>query len=407
RYEKEIGMKFREEIARDLGNEITLAIEIPRAPTALETESREHIAAMFAIRDREATRVALNKLIAYAFGALGNGMAGNRNRRPGEQDGDDAQPPAQAEEKPKTDEQLRKEQEQREAMAKMLPRESYKKAEIISVVAFAIGILDDYVILADSSETIKRMIDAAENSTSMAREPNFTLALSGATAASGTRVYAAPKFFDESLTDFVKAWSVKAPGTSAAPPLNLPATLAGFVEADDRSIRLEAWTPVGVPGLFAFSAFSSKTESRASEHESEAWKTLKTLARVEKRYAADHGQRYATLDELIKYQKDHPRPATPDDRMTKEQIREMVIYSMELGALKAEKNNYRYALKLKPAGKGFEVTATPVKYGRDGRHSFFIDETGKLRRADKNGEPANASDEPANDRNDDDKEDDK
>jgi hypothetical protein len=48
---------------------------------------------------------------------------------------------------------------------------------------------------------------------------------------------------------------------------------------------------------------------------------------------------------------------------------------------------------LKPHGKGYEATATPIKYGRQGRKSFFIDETDKLRGADKQGAEATASDE--------------
>ena len=47
---------------------------------------------------------------------------------------------------------------------------------------------------------------------------------------------------------------------------------------------------------------------------------------------------------------------------------------------------------MKPGKKGYEAIATPVKYGRNGRHSFFVNESGEIRAADKKGETANASD---------------
>lgn len=44
----------------------------------------------------------------------------------------------------------------------------------------------------------------------------------------------------------------------------------------------------------------------------------------------------------------------------------------------------------------FYSTATPISYGKASRISFFIDETGVLRGADKNGQPADQNDPPIN-----------
>jgi len=43
-------------------------------------------------------------------------------------------------------------------------------------------------------------------------------------------------------------------------------------------------------------------------------------------------------------------------------------------------------------GSGFSLAATPVVYGKDGRRSFFLDSSGTLRAADKNGAVATAND---------------
>ena len=46
------------------------------------------------------------------------------------------------------------------------------------------------------------------------------------------------------------------------------------------------------------------------------------------------------------------------------------------------------------SGARFSITATPQSYRKTGRKSFYVDETGVIRGADKNGAPANADDPP-------------
>jgi hypothetical protein len=55
---------------------------------------------------------------------------------------------------------------------------------------------------------------------------------------------------------------------------------------------------------------------------------------------------------------------------------------------------YKIELVLKPYR--FELTATPVKYPITGRRSFFVDESRVIRAADRDGQPATASDPPIN-----------
>jgi hypothetical protein len=53
-----------------------------------------------------------------------------------------------------------------------------------------------------------------------------------------------------------------------------------------------------------------------------------------------------------------------------------------------------YEIKLTASGDHFEITATPTGYPKQGRRSFFIDETGVLRGADLGGKSATASTDP-------------
>ncbi|MFN7945963.1 MAG: hypothetical protein U0Z53_11465 [Blastocatellia bacterium] len=376
--EKKVGLKFREEIARCLSHEVTFTYEIP----ATSPEDKQtHLAAFIGLRDREAAKTAINKLAAYLIGSL-NSVVPSSDEEPGNA----------AQQKEKSDEELKKEQQQRLAIISLLPRESYKQAEIIRLDAFDIAYVEDYLVIADSADTIKRLIDTAENNDGIAREANFNAAMSGQPASAVSRVWFGPKYFDDMLSSFVRLWAARPPGSIAAAPLNLPATVAGFVESSDDSIRLEAFTPIGVAGMFAFDSLSDQVRAGTSRNEHDAQSLLRTAAVVQRRYAAQHQDQYATLDELIRFQQEHPVMNDTDGHKSPEEA-ENIAYRRDLHALRAGQNNYRYALKLRPDKKGFEATATPVSYGRNGRHSFFIDESGKLRRASKQGSPADASDE--------------
>ena len=59
-----------------------------------------------------------------------------------------------------------------------------------------------------------------------------------------------------------------------------------------------------------------------------------------------------------------------------------------------EKHGYK--IELIVSGTKFEATAVPLEYGKTGTMSFFIDESGVLRGADRGGAPASLADKPVN-----------
>jgi hypothetical protein len=359
RYEKEIGFKFREELAKDLGHEVTVAIGIPK-PNRPATESGENTgtAALIALRDREATRAALTKLIVYLMSSMGRSALAQGSEPP-------------PEDQPKSEEQLRREQEQRAALIAAMPREIYKRAEILPLFVLAIGFFDDYLVLADSAETIKQLVDTPELGTPITLDQNFRQAMVGQPSAVTTQVFIGPKYFDDLLGTFLKAWVARMPEDDASHSVSVPATLAAFIEGHERAIRLEAFSPIGIPAMIATSMVSDRVRAQATNNEMQTLAALRRVVAAEKNYAAKHEGRYATLDELAK-----TKPA-----------------DFDFARLKAEGQAYRYELKLKSNAAGYELTATPVRYGRQGRLSFFVDESGRIRRADKKGEPATAKDE--------------
>jgi hypothetical protein len=61
-----------------------------------------------------------------------------------------------------------------------------------------------------------------------------------------------------------------------------------------------------------------------------------------------------------------------------------------------EKYFYRFTITIVDRSENqparFEISAVPNRYGKSGKRSFFLDESGVVRGADRNGEPANSND---------------
>ncbi|MGH9870975.1 MAG: hypothetical protein ACRD9S_00640 [Pyrinomonadaceae bacterium] len=106
------------------------------------------------------------------------------------------------------------------------------------------------------------------------------------------------------------------------------------------------------------------------QNEAGTIKSLRTLFKAETTYKSTTGNGdYGTLEEL--------RKARMIDRVLAESHRYGYLFSI---------------ISEKPSS--FEITAVPRTYGRTGRRSFYMDETGVIRAADKNGDEATAADRP-------------
>ena len=117
----------------------------------------------------------------------------------------------------------------------------------------------------------------------------------------------------------------------------------------------------------------SPRRDRRSKSESTAVDLLRSIADAEQTYRERKG-RFASLEELRA---------------------EKALDEEALGLLEKNESGYKFAVAVSGAGDDarYYVTATPAEYGRWGRISYFVDETRKLRAADKKGDPASASDE--------------
>jgi type II secretory pathway pseudopilin PulG len=130
-------------------------------------------------------------------------------------------------------------------------------------------------------------------------------------------------------------------------------------------------------------------QSELEARERDAIAAVRKVANALKAYQRAYGNLPETLDQL--------GPA-PSDGASPE-----AAGLLDADLAKGLAGGYRLRYSIVPAtgegdisernrGAGFALAATPAVYGKDGRRSFFLDDTGVLRGSDKNGLVATADD---------------
>jgi hypothetical protein len=143
----------------------------------------------------------------------------------------------------------------------------------------------------------------------------------------------------------------------------------------DGGLLYELHVPKNLLSLMSVSGMISQQLAPMRAHEAMVGFELRGLAGRQSEFKEKHG-RYASFEELKaeakKDEADGPGGLTPYESRVE-----------------------GYEIKVSAAGDRFEATATPTGYPKQGRRSFYIDQTGVLRAADLGGRPATATTEPA------------
>lgn len=103
-------------------------------------------------------------------------------------------------------------------------------------------------------------------------------------------------------------------------------------------------------------------KTRIEVHEAEVKEMLQRIQLAQIAYSSQHNNTFADLPALI------AAALVPKDLEG------------------TESTGYRFNIKLTKAGKGYIVTAEPARYGRTGRLSFYMDQSG-IKSADVGGKP--------------------
>jgi hypothetical protein len=119
--------------------------------------------------------------------------------------------------------------------------------------------------------------------------------------------------------------------------------------------------------MFLIAGISGDTSSPMAGNEATTWGTIRAIGSAQSTFQSTEGAgRFGTLDELIK------AGLVPKDLT----------------------QGHGYKIDLTVSGTRYEITAVPLEYGKSGKLSFFLDESGVLRAGDHGGGPATISDKP-------------
>jgi len=248
--------------------------------------------------------------------------------------------------------------------------------EITSYGNLAYAFIDNYLMMAASPASIRRAIEARANHTTLASSHDFQSYTEWQPRAMIAQVYVSAAVLkglfpdrsqlndlkDEAAKEFLAryrfdpepiTYAASAEGMGAHYELRIP-----------KRLLMRIFSEMGAGALRA----------RITSNESRAKLYLRTLKERQERYRTKHG-RFGTLEEV-------------------EEMSVVAEWKGGEGTLSKWFDGIGYKLELSVTNSSYEVTATPVEYGKTGRLSFYTDQSGVVREGDHNGKPASSSDKP-------------
>jgi hypothetical protein len=154
-----------------------------------------------------------------------------------------------------------------------------------------------------------------------------------------------------------------------------PGAITYSLQRDGASLFHELHVPKNLLALMSVSPVVAQQTAKMRGNEAKAMSAIQILAMKEAEYKEGNG-RYATLEEM------KSKPTL-----------------MAIGRRGEAFNFYMaegYDIRLDASGDKFEITATPNGYPKQGRRSFYVDQTGVLRGGDTGGKPATSESDPVN-----------
>jgi hypothetical protein len=345
-FEKQLGIKIKEELLPVLGNELAVSIPV-------------------------------------------NSLTGSATSQPANQTPPKAQPPGE----PAPGEAAKKQPpspiiaialKDKEAARALLPRiidglgfkgastlaqtERHDDAEIVSygnVLSYAF--IGNYLVFSTAAATTRHVVDAFLNHQTLASDNHFRNYTRWQPRQVLGQVYVSPALMEsyrsvaneptallsEQIREFLLRLS----------PVAEPVTYALSNEGPGPLHELHL--PKNLVLMMVAGLSSVSDQSPMMRNEGMARASLSMIAASEGTYRANQGKgNYATLEQL-----------TAQALVQKEML-----------------ESYGYKIELTVSGDKFEATAVPVEYGRTGRLSYFVDETSTIRAGDHAGGPATAAD---------------
>jgi hypothetical protein len=263
--------------------------------------------------------------------------------------------------------------------------EKHGDIEITSYSQSAVAFINNYLIIGTNAATVRRVIEARAKNETLATNRDFHSYMQWQPRETIAQVYVSgpvlkglfrdPATRSESLDDQTKAFLAR---FRFEPE---PVTYAAWAEGLGAAYELRLPKKLVMRVLSEISA--DEMRSRIPRNEMQVQNLLQWFGQIERIYHTANG-RYATLEELKSF------------RRTKEVSGNGSDFEMTFPGLESLES-YGYKFDLTVSGNGYEVTATPIEYGKKGKLSFYLDQSGEVRKGDHGGQPATVKDKPLSD----------
>jgi hypothetical protein len=342
-FEKQLGIKIKEELLPVLGNEIAVSIPVtaltpsasspPPATSSSDQPAAEEAAKkhppgpviVISLKDKEGARALIPRIIDGLGFKGASGLA---------------------------------------------QTERHDDAEIVTYAnVLSYAFIGNFFVFSTDAATTRHVVDSFLNHQTLASDNHFRNYTRWQPRQVVGQVYVSPALMDSYrsmsnqptalVNDQIREFLMR------LSPIAEPVTYA--LSNEGPGTLHELHLPKNLVLMLVAGVSSVADQSPLMRNEGMARGSLAMIASFEGSYRADKGKgSYATLDQLIA------------EGMVQKELLE----------------NYGYRIELTVSGDKFEATAVPVEYNKTGKLSYFIDQTMIVRAGDHGGGPANASDQP-------------
>ncbi|HET6669178.1 MAG TPA: DUF3352 domain-containing protein [Pyrinomonadaceae bacterium] len=235
--------------------------------------------------------------------------------------------------------------------------------------ALSYAFVGNFLLLSTSSKEVSRVVDSYLNHDTLSSQSHFRNSTRWQPRQVLGQFYLSPKLM-ESYRDFARSMDSALTDQlgdllSRLSPTSEPLTYA--LSNEGLGPMHELRLPKNLALLMVASMFGGSQATSASANESLAEGRLRAIFSAESTFRATNKDgKFGSIDQLIAA------------NLVVKEFFEPSGYRLEVNAL----------------GSRFEATAVPVEYGKTGKLSFFMDESGVLRAGDHGGGPATVADKP-------------
>ena len=247
--------------------------------------------------------------------------------------------------------------------------ERREDTEIVSYGGeFAYAFVGNFFILPTDVATVRHVVDSYLKGETLAGDPHFRNSTRWQPRFVQGQVYVGP-----SLMESYKSWA-SSPGARVSDEARAfierlasnPQPVTYSLSNDGMGAYHELHVPKSLIQVAVANVASLSNPPETVKNERAAMTILWNIGSAEREHKEKNPASYASIEELI-----------ASDQLKKKNM---------------DASGYKFDMRL--TADGFEVTAVPLEYGKSGKLSFFMDQTGLVRGADHSGAPANASDQP-------------